>query len=190
MRSELTFDGACVVKNFLIGVLSCIVVALVIGFEPLERAINETLHMGTVRGVENCIDYSSSGLLSDESIRETCTIAFQRRLFHNDHATGRAGPRANRSSVDWEGVLENRTSDHVTTWVEVAVSVFDEDGVEQEFTAETSIWIDPLSEAEFRVELRDFDAALLDELEFCERDAGAPTSCMTWGVVGMMGLSI
>lgn len=177
-------------KNFLIGVLSCLVAALAFGVEPVQRLVNETVNPGSVRGVENCLEYSRSELLADDIVREMCVRTFQRRLFNTDHATGRAGPRGGQSEAVWGGTLRNNTTDHVTTWVSIAVSIFDTDGVEQEYTAETTIWIDPLGEAEFRVELPDVEPTIFDDLEFCDHDELMPTDCMNWGVTGAMGLSL
>lgn len=181
---------ANLLKNYLIGGLICLVAALVFGIKPVQQAINETLNQGTLRGVETCMSYSSSELLSTEAVRATCVKTFQKRLYHNDHATGRAGPRAAQQTVSWSGVLENKTPDHVTTWIEVSVSIYDAEGSEQEYSSETRIWIDPLDEAEFRVELPDLEPKKLDEIEFCDYEDVAPTACVTWGVTDVMGLSI
>jgi hypothetical protein len=103
------------VKNFIIGGLLCRVAALVIGVEPLQRFVNETTSIGTLRGVEACLSYSSSELLSTEAVRSTCVMAFQKPFYANDHAIGKAGPRLDQRSVSWGGFLENKTHDHVTT---------------------------------------------------------------------------
>jgi hypothetical protein len=93
-------------------------------------------------------------------------------------------------TVSWGGVLENKTPDHVTTWVRVSVSTYTEEGTEQEFFAETSIWIDPLGKADFRVKLPDSKEDQFEKLDFCEHDDAAPKSCMSWGVIDAMGLRI
>ncbi|MGC9417822.1 MAG: hypothetical protein ACP5EN_02510 [Rhodovulum sp.] len=177
-------------KNYLIVGLVCLVAALIIGIEPVQQAVNEATRSGTLKGVETCMDYSRSDLLSKEAVRAACVKTFQKRLYHNDHATGRAGPRTDRRTVVWQGILENKTPDHVTTWVQISVSIFDADGTEQELVAETSIWIDPLSEEEFEVELPELKHEQLEKIEFCERDDPAPKACMTWGVVDIMGVKI
>ncbi|AZQ66054.1 hypothetical protein EF888_02290 [Silicimonas algicola] len=177
-------------KNILIVGLACLVAALVFGVEPVQRAINEATYQGTLKGVETCMDYSRSELLSKEAVRATCVSTFQKRLYDNDHATGRAGPRMNQQTVGWGGILENRTADHVTTWVRISLSIFDADGNAQEISAETPIWIDPLGEAEFRVDLPELEPEQLENINFCEHESIAPKSCMTWGVVDMMGVAI
>ncbi len=93
-------------------------------------------------------------------------------------------------TVSWGGILQNKTADHVTTWIRISVSIYDADGTEQEFDAETPIWIDPLDEAEFRVELPDLKPEQLDNIEFCDHDDLAPTACITWGITDVMGLAI
>ncbi len=178
------------VKNFLIGGLFCLVVALVVGFEPVQRTINEATNKGTLKGVETCMSYSDSELLSSEAVKATCVAAFQKRLYHNDHAIGRAGPLTKNGVVNWGGVLENKTPDHVTTWLRISVVIHDDEGAELEYFAATQIWIDPLEETEFEVELTDLDPAKLDGLEFCENDNATPTDCMTWGITDLFGLSI
>jgi len=178
------------VKNYIIGGLLCLVAALIIGIKPVQRAINEAMNQGTLKGAETCMSYSDSELLSKDVVKATCVRAFHKRLYHNDHATGRAGPHLDGRNVSWGGVLENKTPNHVTTWIEISVSVFDDEGKEQEFTAATSIWIDPLNEAEFRVELPDLESKQLKDLEFCEHDDATPTACMAWGVTNAMGLSL
>jgi len=177
-------------KNYLIGALICLVAALAYGIEPVQRMVNEAVNRGTLRGVEKCMDYSKSELLSKDAVKASCIEAFQKRLYLPDLATGKAGPRADWGKVGWEGVLENKTSDHVTTWIQIGVSIYDKDGKEQEVFAETPIWIDPMGEAKFQVELPDLKPEQLDAIEFCELDDQAPKACMAWGVSDMMGLTI
>lgn len=166
------------------------VAALILGFEPIERTINETINRGTLKGVETCVAYSSSNLISEETIRTTCVNSFQKRLHSRDHATGRAGPRWNENTVFWNGTLENKTPDHVTTWVQILVEVFDEDGAKKEYSADTSIWIEPLHEVEFRVKIGDLEPEQIKDVEFCEHEASSPKGCMTWGITDAMGLKI
>lgn len=178
------------VKNYLIGGLVCLVAALAFGIEPVQRVINEAARKGTLKGVESCIEYSSSDLLSMEAVRVVCTKAFQKRLYHNDHATGRAGPRLTQGTVGWGGTLENKTPDHVTTWIRISVSIFDTEGAEQEYFAEMPIWIDPMDETAFTVELPDLKREQLEDIEFCENDELNPKACVGWGVIDVMGLTI
>lgn len=177
-------------KNYLIGGLVCLLAFFIIGIEPLQRLINESTKQGTLRGVETCMVYSSSELLSQDAVKATCVSAFQKNLYNGDLATGRAGPRSNQQTVSWGGTLQNKTSDHVTTWIQVSVSIFDAEGTEQEFQAETSIWIDPLNEADFMVELPELEREQLEDIEFCDHADVEPKSCMTWGVTDIRGLTI
>lgn len=177
-------------KNYLIVGLLIFTAALIIGVEPVQKVVNETTQKGTLKGIESCMSYSSSDLLSDRAIRATCVRTFQKHLYHNDHAIGRAGPRMNQRSVGWGGTLENKTPDHVTTWVKIAVGIFDDEGNEKEYFAETSIWIDPLDEAEFSVDLPDVKQEQFESFEFCDHDDPAPKSCVTWGITEVMGVSI
>ncbi|MDG1532689.1 MAG: hypothetical protein P8Q99_15235 [Paracoccaceae bacterium] len=178
------------VKNYIIGGLLCLVAALVIGIEPLQRFVNETRNHGTLKGVETCLSYSSSELLSTEAVRSICVLAFQKPLYSNDHATGKAGPHIDRQTVSWSGLLENKKHDHVTTWIRLKVGIFDAEGIEQSFSAETIIWIDPLDQTEFSVELPDVSAEQLEKLEFCELEDAAPKSCISWGISELKGLSL
>lgn len=177
-------------KNVLIAGLACLVAAFAFGVEPLLRVTNEAMNRGTLRGVEKCVGYSASELLSDDAIKATCTRKFEKRLFHRDHANGRAGPRFDRDVVFWEGVMENDTSDHLTTWVRISVGVLDEEGKEQVFRVEAPIWIDPLGEQKFSVEVPDLKRGVLEDLEFCDRKDDEPKSCMLWDVVAVKGLSL
>ncbi|MCE8417413.1 hypothetical protein LZ190_01590 [Rhodovulum sulfidophilum] len=177
-------------KNYLIVGLLIIIAALVIGIEPVQRVINEATRKGTLSGIENCMSYSSSDLLSERAVRATCVRTFQKHLYHNDYATGRAGPRINQQTVGWGGTLENKTADHVTTWVKISVGIFDVEGNEQEHFAETPIWIDPLDEAEFRVDLPDVKHEQFESFEFCDYNDPAPKACVTWGVIEIMGVTI
>lgn len=177
-------------KNYLIFGLLFLTTALIIGIEPVQRVVNEATRKGTLQGVESCINYSSSELLSEQAIRATCVRAFQKRLYHRDHATGRAGPGTNQQTVGWEGTLENKTPDHVTTWVQMVVDIYDEEGTRKEYFAETPIWIDPLDEADFSVDLLDVKPEQFENFEFCDHDDPAPKSCVTWGVKGVMGVTI
>jgi hypothetical protein len=177
-------------KNYLIGALICLVAALAYGIEPLQRMINAAANRGTLRGVERCMEYSKSELLSADAVKASCVKVFHRRLFLADLATGKAGPRVDQEIVSWEGVLENETADHVTTWIFIGVSIFDKDGKEQEVFAETPIWVDPMGEAEFKVEFPDLKPEQLDAIDWCGLDDQAPKACFSWGVTDVMGLAI
>lgn len=177
-------------KNYLIFGLLVLVVALVIGIEPVQRVINEATQKGTLKGIESCMNYSSSDLLSEHAIKATCVRTFQKRLYQNAHATGNAGPQINQRSVGWGGTLENKTPDHVTTWVTISVSIFNEEGKEKEYSAETPVWIDPLGKAEFSVDLPDVKHEQFESFEFCDYDDPAPKACVTWGISEIMGVTI
>jgi hypothetical protein len=178
------------VKNYLIGGLICLVAALVFGFKPVQRVINEATNRGTVRGVETCMDYLKSELLSRDTVKTTCVQAFHNPLYIPELVMGQAGPRMDQGKVNWGGTLENKTPDHVTTWIRIAVTIFDTDGTKQEVFAETPIWKDPLGEVEFRVELPDLEPKQFDDIEFCDKDDKAPKACMAWVVTDVMGLTI
>lgn len=184
----MEMDG---VKNFLIGGLICIVAVLAIGVKPVERLINETTNRGTLRGVETCMGYTGSVLISENAVRATCVETFQRPLYSEDYATGRAGPRLiEQERIGWSGSLENKTSDHVTTWVEITVRIIDEAGDERTFSAGTQIWIDPLSEATFTVELPDIEREQIEERDFCDHNDAPATNCFSWSITKIRGLSI
>lgn len=78
----------------------------------------------------------------------------------------------------------------MTTWVRIFVSIYDTDGNEQKVFAETPIWIAPLGEANFRVDLPEHEHEQLENIEFCKHDDLVPKSCVTWGVIDVMGLTI
>lgn len=177
-------------KNYLIGGLLCLVAAQAFGIEPVQRVINEAANRGTLRGVETCMDYSKSELLSKDAIKAKCVQTFHRRLYDGDVASGQAGPRIDQGKVGWGGFLENKTTDHVTTWVQIAVTLFDADGKEQEVVGETPIWIDPMGKAEFLVELPDLKPEQFDSIEFCDLDDEKPKGCVGWGITDVMGLAI
>ena len=177
-------------NKYLIAGLAIVIVAMAIGIEPLTKFKNEITNYGSLTGVETCMSYSSSELLSAEVIKATCVASFQKTLYENDHATGKAGPRAQQQSVYWGGTLANKTADHVTTWVRISVFVYDAEGDEEEHLAETEIWIEPRGEAEFRVELPEIGLEEIDGIVFCEREDIVPVSCMTWGVTDIKGLTI
>lgn len=177
-------------KNYLIFGLLVLVAALAIGIEPVQRTINEAMRKGTLKGVESCMNYSNSELLSEEAIRATCVSTFQKRLYRNEHATGRAGPRMDQGSLGWGGTLENKTPDHVTTWVKISVIIFDEAGKENEHFTDTPIWIDPLGKAEFSVALPDVEAEQFENFKFCDLDDAEPKACFTWGVAEVMGVTV
>jgi hypothetical protein len=177
-------------KNYLIGALICLVAALTIGIEPVQRFMNEATNRGTLRGVEKCMDYAKSELLSQEAVKASCVQVFHERLYLPDLATGLARPRVDQDKVGWEGTLENNTADHVTTWVKVGVSIFDEDGKEREVFAEIPIWIDPMGETNFQVELPDLKPEELGTYGPCELDDQTPKECISWGITDVMGLAI
>lgn len=177
-------------KNYLIVGLICVVAALAFGFKPVQRVINEAANRGTLSGAETCMGYLTGELLSRDGVKTTCVQAFHSPLYIPELATGQAGPRFDQGKVSWAGTLENKTPDHVTTWIRIYVTIFDADGTKQEVLAETPIWIEPLDEAEFRVELPDLESKQFDDIAFCEKDDKAPKACMGWGVSDVMGLAI
>lgn len=136
------------------------------------------------------MDYSKSELLSQDVVKATCVQSFQNRLYIPDLAMGQAGPRLDQGKVGWDGTLENKTPDHVTTWIRIAVTIFDADGTKKEVFAETPIWIDPLGEAEFQVDLPDLKREQLDGVAFCDNEDEAPKACMAWGITDVMGIAI
>ena len=174
-------------KNFLIGALTCLVAALAYGIEPVQRYVNEAANRGTLRGVEKCVEYSKSELLSQDAVKASCVNEFHKRLYVPYVASGLAGPREEEGRLGWGGTLENKTGDHVTTWVQVSVSIFDADGKEQESVGETPIWIDPMGESDFHVELPDLKPEALGTLGPCDLDDQAPKSCVSWGITGVLG---
>jgi hypothetical protein len=177
-------------KNYLIGGLICLVAALAFGFEPVQRMVNEAANQGTLRGVEKCMEYATSELVSKEAVKASCAQSFQERLYLPDLASGKAGPRIDQEIVGFEGLLQNKTADHVTTWIQIEVSIFDADGKERKVVAETPIWIDPMGEADFKVELPDLKPEQLDGIKWCELDDEAPKACFSWGITDVMGLVI
>lgn len=177
-------------KNYLIAGLICLVAALTIGIGPVQRIVNEATNQGTLKGVERCMEYAKSDLISKEAIQRSCVQSFQKQLYLPDLAGGEAGPRTEKDLVRWEGTLENKTGDHVTTWVRVVVIVFDKAGKKTEVSGETPIWIDPMGEAEFRVELPELEPKQLDGFEFCEDDVAEPKACMGWTISEVKGLEL
>ncbi len=177
-------------KNYLIAALACLVAALAFGIEPVQRMVNEAANRGSLRGVEKCMDYAKSELLSQDAVKASCVKVFHTQLYLPDLATGKAGPRVEQGVVGWEGVLENKTADHVTTWIQIGVSIYDKDGKKQEVFGETSVWIDPMGEAKFQVELPDLKPEQVESIEFCGLDEQAPKGCMAWGLSDLKGLAI
>ncbi|WP_039019409.1 hypothetical protein [Halocynthiibacter namhaensis] len=177
-------------KNYVIGGLLCLLGLALTGFTPLQRFINEMMRQGTLVGMSACVNYSDNDLLSQDAIRTGCAGRFQKPLFHSDYATGRAGPRVEGSIVSWGGTLRNKQSDHVTTWLRLSVSIYDAEGDEQEVFVDTPIWIEPLGEADFMVELPEVERDQIDDITFCKHEDTDPKACLTWGVVEIMGLSI
>ena len=178
------------IKNYLIGGLLCIVLMLVFGFKPVYRVMNEAVNRGTVNAVEMCLDYTRGEVLSEEAVKAVCVSTFQKRLLGNEYAFGRAGPRLVLDGVRWGGTLQNDTVDHVTTWVQVAVNVYDENGSEQKALADTQVWLEPMDETEFEVEVPDLKQEQINDLDFWDLDMPNPKSCFSWGVVAVKGLSI
>jgi hypothetical protein len=136
------------------------------------------------------MEHAKTELVSQDAVKASCAQLFHERLYLPDVATGKAGPWIDQGMVGWEGLLQNKTTNHVTTWIKVSVSIYDANGKEQESFAETPIWIAPMGEAKFRVELLDLKPEQLNSLKFCDLDDANPEACMAWGVVDVMGLSI
>jgi hypothetical protein len=78
-------------KNYLIGGLVFLVAALAFGLEPVQRMLNELANRGTLRGVERCMDYSESALLSLEAVKAACVQTFHERLYLADSQLAKLG---------------------------------------------------------------------------------------------------
>jgi len=171
-------------------VLACVGGAayLLYDLQSVKQTANEALRAGTLKGVETCVAYSKSDLVSAETTRNVCIESFQKVLYNSDLATGRAGPRVASGSVSLGGSLENKTPDFVTTWVKVSFALYDSSGKEKEFLADTYIWIEPRSSADFSVELPELKPDDVQSVEFCDHDDDTPKSCMSWGIVKMKGI--
>ena len=173
--------------------VSACVLAVALGaynLRAIKLVINETLNMGTLTGVENCVSYSKNDLVSIETTRNACATRLQTFSYEPDLAMGRAGPRYMNDGVYLEGELHNKTSNQVTTWVGLVLGMHDADGKRVEFTAGTQIWIEPSSSSEFIVELKDAPADVLETLDFCDHEAKKPKSCVFWAVAKMGRITI
>lgn len=169
---------------------ACGAAYLLYDWQSVKLAVNEALHAGTLKGVENCVAYSKSDLMSAEATRYVCIDNFQKNLYDGDLATGRAGPDDYSGRVNLSGSLENKTSDFVTTWVQLYLKLYDATGTEKEFQAETYIWIEPHSTADFSVELLNLKPDGVETTMFCDVDDTSPKSCMRWGVAKIKGIEI
>ncbi len=177
-------------KNFIILICLCAAAYILYDLQSVKLALNKSLRDGTLQGVENCVAYSRSELVSVETTRNVCVENFHIELFDGDFATGRAGPKDMSGEAGWAGTLENKTAGHVTTWVRVSVSLFDADGKEKEYEANTYVWIEPQSSTNFQVGLSELAPSELKSVEFCDRDDGSPKSCVSWGIVRIKGIKI
>ncbi len=168
----------------------CAAAYLIIDFPKVQQTANEALRDGTLKGVEACVEYSKSELVSAETTRNACSARFQNPLYNNDFATGRAGPAFEAGAVLLKGSLENKETSHVTTWVALSFSIFDAEGKESEFPADIFIWIEPRSSTEFSVALPDLEPEKVRDLKFCDLDDENRKSCMSWGMKGIQGIEI
>lgn len=179
-------------KNFVILLTVGTAAYLLSTLLPVKIALNESLNGGTLKGVENCVTFSASELVSPETTQNACVAKFQKQLFDGDLVNGRAGPRFKDGKVFLGGNLQNDTTGHVTTWVRAYLGVYDEKGNKKEFSGETFIWIEPQSTTALNVELYGIERNELEDLEFCPRDEEESThaSCIYWGVSRVMGIEI
>lgn len=177
-------------KNYIIAGLVCAVAALSFGIESIQKIVNEAANHGRLKGVDRCLAYTNSELLSPDAVRSSCVATFQKRYFVVGMAGGKAGPRPEREGASWSGSLDNETSNYVTTWIEITVSVFDQAGEETTFVADTSVWIDPMDTVDFAVQLVDATWDDFENTEFCDLEASERTNCMAWTISDLMGLAI
>lgn len=103
---------------------------------------------------------------------------------------GKGGPQFDQEKVNFAGTLANKTPDHVTTWIGISATVYDAEGTKQEVLAETPIWIAPMGEADFLLELPDLKREQFDDIKFCELDDKAPKACVVWDMTEVKGLAI
>jgi hypothetical protein len=163
-----------------------------LNFTAVRMDLNKMLNSGELAGVEQCVLLSKSSLVAEETIRNACVEGFHVALFDNELAVGRAGPRERSGAVYWEGRVSNNTSEYVTTWGELGVSFFDDQGEKTEVNVELSLWIEPQTEQEISAELRDVNPEDYEDYEFCDHDAEEASlrSCMTWRWAQIKGLKI
>jgi hypothetical protein len=188
VRNSLTEQD--MLKGYLIGALISLVAIFCLEIEPVLQILNEVANKGRLRGVNWCIVYGKGTLLSEEALRAGCVQSLQKRLYLPNLASGKAELTVEEGEVGWGGMLENKTPDHITTWMQIVVIIFDADGKKQEVFAETPIWIDPLGVSEIRVAIPDLKPEQFEALDVCEDDEETPKACFSWAITDVMGLSI
>ena len=163
---------------------------LINGVTPIKRTVNEFANMGVLEGVERCLEYSSSELVSPETVRDLCTQKFRKPIYDGDAATGRAGPREIGGTVYLVGTINNKLPNFITTWVQFEFSIYDDIGSERAIRTASVFWIEPLSSSDFQVELPDIKSADFAGFEFCPHDESEKKRCIAWGTPRIEGIKL
>ena len=61
-------------------VAACAAAYLVFDFPKVQQAANKALRDGTLQGVEACVEYAKSELVTLETTRNACSARFQKYL--------------------------------------------------------------------------------------------------------------
>lgn len=101
--------------------------------------IQERRHSGTLRGVEHCVKYNHSDLVSEADIRTSCAQKHSKEM-PTWNLNGRATYRD--TGHTFGGTLKNNTSDIVYTQIEVWIEHEDEN-LGREYLFLRNVWLPP-----------------------------------------------
>lgn len=179
-------------KKFAALMCICIAAYVLYNLQTVKMTVNESLNSGTLRGVENCVSYSTSELVSTETTRNSCVARIQKSVPNAHLINGLAGPRVRNGQAFLDGDLNNDTSGHIATWFRAYIGVHDETGKRSEYSGETFIWVEPQSSQEFSIELDGAEPEQFQGLDFCPKSENESTykSCIVWGVSRVRGIEI
>ena len=157
---------------------------VVSGCDQISNQITQSMHKGTLKGVEACLKENKSTLLSEVGIRKLCVA---------QHQTSRKKYIPETAKVDknltLSGYLTNPFSDFIITEVDLEVNVYDGDG--EKFTVygtEDGLWAEPGAEYYVVVSM-DTIATKVRPSKSCADDSPRE-NCKAWGLNSYSGIKI
>ncbi|MEN8842251.1 MAG: hypothetical protein ABF254_00790 [Octadecabacter sp.] len=156
-------------------------------------SITEYLASGTFKGLTACIEQNSPVALTEEQSRSLCSSKHAVNLTQQVSLRGQGAPiEGARGAVFFAGGVTNTHADYLITFVQIALSVFDDEGNESKYTAFGNVWATPFDDVEIEFRLSQNPKANDFDVEWCEQDVAFDDlqSCKSWEVTTVAGVPL
>ncbi len=161
------------------------------GLSMKSGSVLEYLAEGSLRGLNACLSNSSSIALANDQIRNVCASKHAVNLNRRMSIEGLGAPQeSTRGRFIFAGSIINTNANYLVTFVQVSLTVYDDQGESSTHEAFGNVWATPFEETP--VELP-FSRQLSEEIlqvSWCDKDTSEDelTSCRTWEITQVAGV--